>query len=300
MASPIFMENSGRMLGSRHVACTCNTQGEIVSNPSDYLLGNTDREHERLIRQAARLLPITESFFREVGITCGQRILDVGSGVGDVAILLARLVGAGGKVVGIDRDPKSIRRATARVIEANLKNVEFVESDIAQCDIEGPFDAIVGRYVLQFLPEPAATLRHLMRHLRTGGTVAFLEGSWEPFVLLSRHLPLWSTGVRLLQEVSTHFGVNLEMGLDLHRVFLDAGLPAPKMRLEMELGHDPDFTRWVSDTVASLQTQFHKFQISIEPLGDLDTLQERLHAEVAASRTVAPWIALVGAYSRRQ
>ena len=105
-----------------------------MSNPSEYLLGNTDREHERLIRQAARLLPITEGFFREAGIASGQRILDVGSGVGDVAILLARLVGAGGKVVGIDRDPKSIRRATARVTEANLKNVEFVESDIAQCD----------------------------------------------------------------------------------------------------------------------------------------------------------------------
>ena len=271
-----------------------------MSNPSEYLLGSADREHERLIRQAARLLPITEGFFREAGIAPGQRVLDVGSGVGDVAMLLARLVGAGGKVVGIDRDPKSIRRATARVTEGNLKNVEFVESDIAQCDIEGLFDAIVGRYVLLFLPEPAATLRHLMRRLRTGGTVAFLEGSWAPFVLLSRHLTLWSTGVRLLQEVSTHFGVNLEMGLDLYRVFLDAGLPAPKMRLEMELGHDPDFTRWVSDTVDSLQPQFHKFQISLDSLGDLDTLQERLHAEVASSRTVAPWIALVGAYSRRQ
>src|ERR1700739_112389 len=129
------MGNSGRTLGSRHVACTCNTwwtrrsgtvpQGEIVSNPSEYLLGNADREHERLIRQAARLLPITEGFLREAGIASGQRILDIGSGVGDVAILLARLVGAGGKVVGIDRDSKSIRRAMARVTEANLKNVEF-------------------------------------------------------------------------------------------------------------------------------------------------------------------------------
>ena len=52
---------------------------------TDYPLGNTDAEHERLIRQAARVAPITERFFREAGIGLGQRVLDLGSGVGDVA-----------------------------------------------------------------------------------------------------------------------------------------------------------------------------------------------------------------------
>jgi hypothetical protein len=50
-----------------------------------YVLGSTDAEHERLIRQAARLDPFTERLFRDAGIGSGQRILDVGSGVGDVA-----------------------------------------------------------------------------------------------------------------------------------------------------------------------------------------------------------------------
>ena len=60
---------------------------------AEYPLGNTDAEHERLIRQAARVAPITDRFFREAGIGSGQRVLDLGSGVGDVAMLLARLVG---------------------------------------------------------------------------------------------------------------------------------------------------------------------------------------------------------------
>jgi len=59
----------------------------------DYLLGSTDREHERLIYQATRLAPVTEQFFREVGIGVGHRVLDLGSGVGDVAMLLAKVVG---------------------------------------------------------------------------------------------------------------------------------------------------------------------------------------------------------------
>ncbi|MGA8659698.1 MAG: hypothetical protein WB586_26555 [Chthoniobacterales bacterium] len=54
---------------------------------ADYLLGNTDAEHERLIRQAIRLAPVTERFFREAGIGSGQSVLELGSGVGDVAML---------------------------------------------------------------------------------------------------------------------------------------------------------------------------------------------------------------------
>jgi protein-L-isoaspartate O-methyltransferase len=82
-----------------------------ASSPtSDYVLGNTDAEHERLIRQAARVAPTTERFFREAGVGSGQRVLDIGSGVGDVAMLVARLVGPSGEVVGIERDPKSFTR----------------------------------------------------------------------------------------------------------------------------------------------------------------------------------------------
>src|SRR6267142_6093358 len=98
---------------------------------TDYPLGNTDAEHERLIRQAARVAPITERFFREAGIGPGQHVLDLGSGVGDVAMLVARLVGPSGEVVAIERDARSISRARGRTAEAGLHNVELVESDIA-------------------------------------------------------------------------------------------------------------------------------------------------------------------------
>jgi cyclopropane fatty-acyl-phospholipid synthase-like methyltransferase len=55
---------------------------------ANYPLGHTDAEHERLIRQAAQVAAITERFFHEAGIGPGQRVLDIGSGVGDVAMLL--------------------------------------------------------------------------------------------------------------------------------------------------------------------------------------------------------------------
>jgi cyclopropane fatty-acyl-phospholipid synthase-like methyltransferase len=93
---------------------------------SDYAFGHTDAEHARLIRQAARLAPLTERFFRETGIERGQRVLDLGSGVGEVAMLLAKIVGPSGDVVGVERDRRSISRAKERVAEAGLRNLSAI------------------------------------------------------------------------------------------------------------------------------------------------------------------------------
>src|SRR6516225_5653821 len=167
---------------------------------ADYLLGDTDAEHERLIRQATRLAPVTERFFREAGIGSGQRVLELGSGVGDVAILVARIVGPSGEVVAIERDARTISRARVRAAEAGLHNIDFVQTDIAEYSTDSSFDAGVGRFILQFLPDPVTTLRSVAKHIRPDGIVAFQEGSWAPFVLLSAHLPPWSAAVALLHE----------------------------------------------------------------------------------------------------
>ena len=266
---------------------------------ADYLLGNTDAEHERLIRQAIRLHPLTERFFREAGLGPGQRVLELGSGVGDVAMLVATIVGPSGEVVAIERDARTISRARARAGEAGLHNIDFVQTDIAEYSTDLTFDAAVGRYILQFLPDPVATLRSVAKQVRPGGIVAFQEGSWAPFLLLSAHLPLWSRAVSLLNEAGACSGVNHEMGVALHKAFQEARLPAPRMRLEMELGHDADFTRQASDALRSVLPQIHKLNLSHEALGDFDTLQERLQDEVAVSNTVVPWIGLVAAWCRK-
>src|SRR6266436_1498130 len=115
---------------------------------SPYALGSTDWEHERLIRQGALLSPCTERFFREAGIGTGQRILDLGSGVGDVAMLLSRLVGPSGEVGGMERDARSSNREQSRAAAAGLPNVTFAQTDIAQFSSAAPFDAVAGRFIL--------------------------------------------------------------------------------------------------------------------------------------------------------
>jgi SAM-dependent methyltransferase len=267
-------------------------------NPQ-YSLGSTDAEHERLIWQSSRIAPLTERLFREAGIGPGQRVLDLGSGVGDVAMLVARLVGPSGEVVGVERDTHSIARARARVAESGQRNVSFTESDVNQIANDTPFDAAVGRFILEFLPDPLAALRSVSRLLRPGGVFAFHEPCYAPFLLLSAHLPLWSASVSLIHQTLLRSGANTEIGLDLHRIFLEAGLPGPAMRMEILLDSDPDFTRWTHDLLRSLRPQIQQQNLSLEPLGDFATLPERLQAEVAASKTVVPFVALVGAWSHK-
>jgi SAM-dependent methyltransferase len=265
---------------------------------SDYLLGNSDKEHERLIRQATRIAPITDRFFREAGVGPGQRVLDLGSGVGDVAMLAAKLVGPSGEVVGVERDIRSAERATARAAEAGYRNVSFAQCDIAQISSSRPFDALVGRFILQFLPDPVGVLRSLSELLRPAGVVAFQEPCWAPFLLLCRELPLWSAGASLIYETSRRAGVHMDMGLAMHKVFREAGLPAPQMHMDVPLGDDRDLTRWIYDVLCSLLPTIKQFNVSLESVGSLDTLLDRLHEEVVSSNSVVPGLPMVGAWTR--
>lgn len=265
----------------------------------DYALGSTYAEQERLIWQASRVAPLTERLFREAGIGPGQRVLDIGSGVGDVAMLAAKIVGPSGEVVGIERDPHSIDRAQARVAEAGQDNVSFTHADVSQIPNSKPFDAAVGRFILMWLPDPISVLRSVSQLVRPGGVVAFQEPYWAPVLALLSPLPLWSAEASLIHETFRRSGANPELGPSLYGVFREAGLPEPTMRMEMPLGNDPDTARWFYDIICTLRPQIQQLDLPLESLGNLDTLRERLQAEVAASNTVASWLAPVGVWSRK-
>ena len=265
----------------------------------EYVLGNTDAEHERLIWQAIRVASITEGLFREAGIGPGQRVLDIGSGVGDVAMLAARLVGPTGEVVGVERDSKSLAKARARVTQAGLGNVSFTQSDVSEISHGQLFDAAVGRFILMWLPDPVAALRLLSRLVRPGGVFAFHEPSWAPVLVQLAPLPLWSAAASCIHETMLRTSANPEMGPDLYQTFQEAGLPGPVMRMEMPLGKEPDLAQWFYDIVCTLRPKMEDLHLPVESLGNLDTLVDRLQSEVMQSKTVACWFAAVTAWSRK-
>jgi ubiquinone/menaquinone biosynthesis C-methylase UbiE len=145
-----------------------------------YALERSRQEHARLTHQAALFKSTTQRLFHAAGLAPGMRVLDVGTGTGDVAFLAAELVGPEGAVVGIDVDSAALVTASARAEDLGLHNVRFVEGDIHTVAVGDDFDAAVGRLVLMYLGDPARALSAIAARVRSGGTIAFQELDLDP------------------------------------------------------------------------------------------------------------------------
>jgi len=247
------------------------------------------------MRQAVWLAPHTERLFREAGIATGHRVLDLGAGVGDVTLIAAQIVGSSGAVVGIERDARSVDRARARMEAAGLMNVTLVQSDAAEFTCDEMFDAAVGRYILMFLPDPVSVVRSIARFVRPGGILAFQEPDWTRFLEEAARLPLWSAGASLLVETFHRCGTNTDMGNALSRTFQQAGLSAPAVRTDCLIGSEV----WLPDCLHSMRPKMTELGLSLEVLGDFETLSERLSGEVSAHQARIPLPSIVSAWSQR-
>jgi SAM-dependent methyltransferase len=147
-----------------------------------------------------------------------------------------------------------------------------------------------------FLPDPASVLRSLSRLLRPGGILAFQEPNWDLFMEASRPFPLWLACASLMKEVFRRSGANANIGPELPQVFQNAELPAPFTRTDILLGAD----EWMPNILNSLRPQITQFNLATEGLGDMDTLTQRLYAEISAANAKAPLPSLVSAWSRNQ
>lgn len=266
----------------------------------EYELGHSDRELRRLATQATLVDPITRQYFSSAGVKAGMRVLDIGSGAGDVAFLAAEIVGPTGTVVGSDRSSTATEAARGRARKRALDNVTFQECDPADFAFDGLFDAIVGRYVLMFSPDPVTMLRGIARHLRPGGIIAFHEVDWTGTASFPSS-PIYDNCFRCIAETFRRVGTNPNMGLGLYSAFIKAGLPAPTMAVSALAGGGSDTSSGIdllcdlAVTMAPVMEQ--SGVISVSDLGP-DSLQERMRAEVIANRSVVVGRYEVGAWSR--
>ena len=272
----------------------------MASRQTGYLLGHTLDERRRLIRQAKFLAPATERFLGDAGIVSGMRVLDIGCGMGDVSMLLARLVGPGGRVVSIDLDQASIETAEKRASAVGFDNTTYHQADISTFTDDEPFDAIVGRLVLEFLPDPVAAICRLCGLLRPGGIMALQEPSWKLWLNYTAHLPLRMAVTTLLRDTFAAAGATTEMELPLYRGFLAADLTSPALRLEMPIGDSPEFRSLLHDLLLSVWTRAEACGLPLGTLGDPTTLAARLDQELDANQAFASFVALVGAFARKR
>jgi SAM-dependent methyltransferase len=268
-----------------------------------YAMGRTAEEEQRLQRQSVLYAPPTRQLFEAAGIGPGMKVLDLGSGAGDVAMLVAELVGPTGSVVGVDLNPTIIETAHRRAQAAGYANVTFVAGDMREAPLDDDFDAVVGRLILCHLPDPAAYLRQVLPHLRSGGVAAFYDldktsdaASYPPSGIHQRALG-W------IRQALTYGGVEIATGTKMHEIFLASGLPAPLIRVDALMGGShafvEAFTSYGAETVRTLLPLLIKGGIATAQEVEIATLAARWRDEVHEQGSVVRSYLFMGAWAHK-
>ncbi|MCI0435091.1 MAG: class I SAM-dependent methyltransferase [Gemmatimonadetes bacterium] len=255
-----------------------------ASDPGRYVLGHTERELDRLDLQGALYRDVTRCAMIDAGIGEGTRVLDIGCGSGDVSFLAAELVGPHGFVLGIDREAITVEAARRRASDRGATHVEFRIANVRDRIEDRAFDALVGRFILMHQQDPAAVLAAAARNVRSGGAVVLIESCMAAIAAYHSfpHSPVYDTVVRWKCAVVGGSGADLEAGLRLRATFLGAGLPEPAMRFDarVEGGPDSPLYGYMAESVRSMLPQAHALGIEGFDESSVDTLADRLRADV--------------------
>ena len=266
-----------------------NHQENLHASSSDatYTLGRTSNETTRLIEQSRIYGESTHRLCKRAGIIEGMRVLEIGSGAGDVAFMLAKLVGPTGQVIGVDVNADILDTARQRATDAGMQNVEFIAGDARSLTFTEKFDAIVGRFVLMYMADPGEAFAKLITHLKPGGIAAFQEPEYTLYpAFLHPDTPLMNQLITWILDVFEHSGAHLNMGIGLYQAFVDAGLPPPAMHLESPIGAAETWTgyRYMATIFQSLLPLLEKYELATAEQVDVDTLAARIRQEVITSK----------------
>lgn len=263
-------------------------------------MGHTGHERRRLALQAAVLNPLTEEFFVRAGLAAGMKVLDLGCGIGEVALIAARLAGPAGHVTAVDIDANSLDVSRMRAAQAGLTNIDFIQCNVEEHDAQEAYDAVVGRHILIHTPDPLAILRRAAAQVRPGGIVAFQEYDLSRYFPCTPAKPLYEKIFQLFIDLFTR-ATHADIGVRLFALFHDAGLTNVRSRAELMLDGGPDclFYEWVAETVRSVVPKMEALRLATAEELDVDTLAERLKQEALSigGNVTAPF--LISTFGRR-
>jgi ubiquinone/menaquinone biosynthesis C-methylase UbiE len=195
---------------------------------SNYVMGRTSGEYERLRRQSEAFEPITRSVLERIGLSTGMTCLDLGCGPGQVMRLMAEHVGPSGRVVGIDVDDRLGTEMLSILHGSGYDQCSFIAGNVQDLEkIEtGYFDLVFARFLLLHLANPIQALRKMYSRVKQGGKI----------VVQDFYFPTMDSypTVEALAEFGTVFfgvynkeGRETRMGLKLPAFFIEAGIGAP-------------------------------------------------------------------------
>ncbi|OBF27174.1 hypothetical protein A5724_03800 [Mycobacterium sp. ACS1612] len=267
-----------------------------------YILGHSQPEIDRLMRQAEMLRPITERLLLSAGIEPGMRVLDIGCGPGDVSLLIADLVGPTGGVVGIDPSEAALDIARQRFRRLDRTNVELQQCDLETYDGPADFDAAVCRYVLIHQADPCAFLRATRRLVRPGGVIATHEIDATRGIHSSPRVPLLHEIYDAVTSTLTRADTAFDVGGRFVEVFIEAGLPAPQMFSQtlVESGEDSVCLSWLVDLTREVLPHMIAAGAVTADQVQIESLPERLRRAAVASNSQLEFVPQLCAWARNE
>ncbi|MEQ8766250.1 MAG: methyltransferase domain-containing protein [Planctomycetota bacterium] len=191
--------------------------------PSEYVHGTAPEEQERLSQLNEFL---NNRCLNELGLKPGLRVLDVGSGLGQMTCAMAEAVGPEGGVVGIERSVEQRTRAERYAHESGSR-VTFREGDALALPLQeeelASFDVVHSRFVLEHLRDPQAAVDQMVRAVKPGGRIVLADDDHD-LLRFDPPLPaidhLWRAYIRLYDRL----GNDPFIGRRLVRLLHTAGL----------------------------------------------------------------------------
>ncbi len=243
--------------------------------------GIEGRERLRLLSEV--MGPPTRALLAEAGVPAGASCLDAGCGGGDVAFELARLTGASGRVLGVDRDGTKIALAREESRQLGLVHAAFEVADVTAWEPAESFDVVYARFLLTHLRDPAGALATLRRHVRPGGVlivedIDFRGHFAEPECsALHRYVAYYTAAVQ-------RRGADPNIGPRLPALLRDAGFDDVRLRVHQPVAMQGGIKLLSCVTLESIADAVLADGIATED--ELRTTLEELHAVARDTRTV--------------
>jgi SAM-dependent methyltransferase len=213
--------------------------------PDTYIHGTEPSEQDRL---AALNRMTNAAFIRFLDVPEGARVLEVGSGLGLLAVQVASAAHA--DVIGVEMSPQQIAAA------ATAPRVTYRQGDAHALDLpDESFDVVYARYLLEHVRHPDLVLREMRRVVRTGGRVAVCENDIT-LIRFDPPCPAFDRAWDMFQQYQSSLGGNGAIGRSLFRLFHGAGLSDIELSVQPEVHWQgsPGFQAWVRNIIGNLES----------------------------------------------
>jgi len=211
---------------------------------AEYVLLTGDAGAARLALLQQTYGATSEALLRQLGLSPGMRVLDLGCGTGTMTLWIAKQLGAAGAAVGVDISGAQLDVARREAQRLGLGNVSFHESSVYQTPFpRASFDLVCCRFLLCHVADPERGVREMRALLKPGGII-LCEDVDVRSVFCDPPSPGYDKMRDLMIALGVSRGVDYCLGPKLHQIFRQVGFSDPQVHFDQPVFSRGDVKRF--------------------------------------------------------